>query len=229
MINKLISQLVVYGIEKRLIETDDKVYVTNKLLELFNVLEYTPEDVTPRSIACILDDMTEYALAKGILQEDTSATRDLFDTKIMGMITPPPSVVRKKFEENYLQSPKEATDYFYNFSRATNYIREDRIAKDEKWVAGTEYGEIDITINLSKPEKDPRDIAKAANQAKTEYPKCLLCEENEGYAGTLSHPARQNHRIIPIKLCNQNWILFRSFLITQLVLMQICRLLAVLF
>lgn len=139
------------------------------------------------------------------MEDDTITTKDLFDTKIMGLITPMPSQVREKFQRLYSESPKLATDYYYKFSQDTNYIRRDRIEKDEKWTTDTEYGQIDITINLSKPEKDPRDIAKAATAKKNEYPKCLLCEENEGYAGHISHPARQNHRIIPVKLADRDY------------------------
>ena len=204
--NKLISELVKYGIQRGLIDTEDKVFVTNRLLEVFELNNYVWADVEVRPIHCILSDMNDYAVEKGVI-EDTITNRDLFDTKVMGIITPMPSSVRSKFWALYEKSPKEATDYYYRFSQDTNYIRADRIAKDEKWKADTEYGEIDITINLSKPEKDPKDIAKAASQSKSEYPKCLLCEENEGYAGTLSHPARQNHRIIPIKLDEQNYFL----------------------
>lgn len=205
--NKLISELVKYGIQKGLIDIEDRIFVINKLLEVFGVNSFVWSDEKVRPIHCILSDMTDYAVECGIIEEDTVTNRDLFDTKVMGIITPMPSSVRNKFRELYAKSPKLATDFYYNFSIDTNYIRADRIAKDEKWKAYTEYGEIDITINLSKPEKDPRDIAKAASQSKGEYPKCLLCEENEGYAGTLSHPARQNHRIIPIKLDSQNYYL----------------------
>lgn len=203
--NRLISELVKYGINRGLIDTEDKVFVTNSLLELFGLDSFVWTEENVRPINCILSDMTDYAVKNGIIEEDTITNRDLFDTKVMGLITPLPSCVRNKFRELYAESPKKATDYYYRFSRDTNYIRKDRISKDERWVAATKYGEIDITINLSKPEKDPRDIAKAAGQAKSEYPKCLLCEENEGYAGTISHPARQNHRIIPIKLNGQNY------------------------
>lgn len=203
--NGLISELVGYGILNELIEEADKIYVTNRLLELFGLDSYAPEDIKGRPLADILSDMTDYAVKNGLIPEDTVTYRDLFDTKVMGLLTPAPSVVRAKFKELYAESPKAATDYYYRFSQATNYIRKDRIAKDEKWKADTPYGEIDITINLSKPEKDPRDIARAAAQVKNDYPKCLLCAENEGYAGTLSHPARQNHRIIPLKLDGQNY------------------------
>lgn len=205
--NKLISELITYGIENGLIDDADKVFVINRLLELFELNNFEWENEVVRPLNCILSDMTEYAIENGILKEDTITNRDLFDTKIMGMITPMPSYVRNKFKELYAESPKKATDFYYKLSKDTNYIRTDRIAKDEKWKAETEYGLIDMTINLSKPEKDPRDIAKAASQTKNEYPKCLLCEENEGYAGTISHPARQNHRIIPLSLDGQNYFM----------------------
>lgn len=205
--NKLISELVKYGIQRGLIDAEDKVFVINRLLEVFGLNSFEWSDEEVREIHCILSDMTDYAVENGIIEEDTITNRDLFDTKVMGIITPMPSSVRSKFRKLYEKSPKLATDFYYRFSQDTNYIRVDRIVRDEKWKADTEYGEIDITINLSKPEKDPRDIAKAASQSKSEYPKCLLCKENEGYAGTLSHPARQNHRIIPIKLNEQNYFL----------------------
>lgn len=198
--NKLISELVRYGIENGLINVEDKVYVVNRLLELFDMKDFVWSDEEVRPIHLILDDMIKYALELGLMEEDTITTRDLFDTKIMGLITPMPSQVRAHFKELYGVSPKLATDFYYKFSQDTNYIRRDRIEKDEKWTTDTEYGQIDITINLSKPEKDPRDIAKAAAQKKNEFPKCLLCEENEGYAGHITHPARQNHRIIPLSL-----------------------------
>lgn len=198
--DKLLSELVSYGMENGLIHSDDKVYVINRLLELFGKKDFTWSGEKIRPIHMILGDLTDYALEQGILAEDSIAVRDAFEARIMGVITPMPSQVRARFQELYGHSPKLATDYYYKFSQDTNYIRRERIQKDEKWTTQTEYGQIDITINLSKPEKDPRDIAKAAAQKKSDYPKCLLCEENEGYAGHFSHPARQNHRIIPISL-----------------------------
>lgn len=210
MINSLICELVNYGIEHGLVEPADKVFVTNQLLELFQISDYQDTDNTdskPRQLHLILEDMLSYAHEKGILEEDTITMKDLFDTKIMGLLTPLPSMVRKTFADKYAISPKEATDYYYHFSQSTNYIRKNRIEKDEKWVADTEFGPIDITINLSKPEKDPRDIAKAGSAKKSGYPSCLLCKENEGYAGHFSHPARQNHRIIPITLDSEPYYL----------------------
>lgn len=203
--DKLISELVNYGMEYGLINVEDKVYVVNRLLELFDKKDFTWSDEKVRPVHLILEDMMSYVLEQGILEDDTITTKDLFDTKIMGLITPMPSQVRARFRELYADSPKIATDFYYKFSQDTNYIRRDRIEKDEKWTTDTEYGQIDITINLSKPEKDPRDIAKAANQKKNDYPKCLLCEENEGYAGHVSHPARQNHRVIPVKLAGKDY------------------------
>ncbi len=197
---KLISELVSYGMENGLISRDDRVYVINRLMELFDKKEFVWSEEKVRPIHLILTDMMEYALKQGLMEDDTITSKDLFDTKIMGLITPMPSQVRESFKKLYNESPKLATDYYYKLSQDTNYIRRDRIIKDEKWTTDTEYGQIDITINLSKPEKDPRDIAKAATAKKNDYPKCLLCEENEGYAGHFSHPARQNHRIIPVEL-----------------------------
>ena len=209
-INNLITELVNYGIDKGLVDKADVIYVTNRLLELFQLNSYKKEDVPAyREVHLILKDMLDYAVEKGFL-EDTITNRDLFDTKIMGILTPAPSVIRSEFKKHYDISPQDATKYYYDFSRATNYIRNDRIIKDEKWTSDTEFGLMDITINLSKPEKDPRDIAKDAkgiNTEKSDYPACLLCHENEGYAGHFSHPARQNHRIIPITLAGESYYL----------------------
>ena len=208
MINEYINELVAYGLNHGLVDPEDEVYVTNRLLELFQLTEHegTAKEVrSERELSHILNDMLEYACRQGMLEEETITEKDLFDTKIMGILTPHPSVVRRQFWDKYSISPKAATDFYYQFSRATNYIRKDRIAKDEKWTANTEFGAMDITINLSKPEKDPRDIAKAGKAKKSGYPSCLLCKENEGYAGHISHPARQNHRIIPITLCGEQY------------------------
>ncbi len=208
-ISDLIDEVIAYGSKNGLVEDADRVYVRNRLLELFEEAEYAPsgESVKERAIDLILDDMLAVAIEKKLIESDTTARRDLFDTKIMGLITPMPSEVRRQFASRYAVSPKEATDYYYGISKATNYIRSGRIAKDIKWIASSPFGNLDITINLSKPEKDPRDIANALSAPKSGYPLCLLCMENEGYAGTLTHPARQNHRIIPIKLCGQPYFL----------------------
>ncbi len=210
-INTLITELVKYGTENGLVDEADKVYVTNTLLETLGLSDYEEDadalKASTRSIQSILDDILDYAKDNEICELDTVTQRDLFDTKLMGCITPLPSVVRAKFNEKLAHSTKEATDFYYSFSKATNYIRTERVAKDEKWVTATEYGDIDITINLSKPEKDPRDIAAAGKAKASGYPKCLLCKENEGYAGHISHPARQNHRVIPIKLSGDDYFL----------------------
>lgn len=206
-ISTLIKELVIYGKNTGLVDDTDETYTVNRLLELFGSNDYAPGDVSEvRSLDLILSDMLDYSVAEGLI-EDTITQRDLFDTKIMGLLTPPPSTVQKKFKDAYGSSPVEATRYYYDFAKNTNYIRIDRIKKDLKWSTETEFGKIDITINLSKPEKDPRDIIKAGQAKKSGYPACLLCRENEGYAGHISHPARQNHRIIPITLCNESYFL----------------------
>ena len=216
-INALIKELINYGTSNGLISEDDIVYTTNRLLEFFKLSDYNESPIEAesdnqknRKLQEILDDMLDYAFENGLMENDTITYRDLYDTAIMGLITPPPSVVREKFSGLYKNDPanaKAATDFYYAFSKATNYIRTDRIVKDEKWITSTKYGDLDITINLSKPEKDPRDIAAAGKAKKSGYPACLLCMENEGYAGHLSHPARQNHRIIPIKLEGEDYYL----------------------
>ena len=180
MINEYINELVAYGLNQGLVDPEDEVYVTNRLLELFQLTEHegTAKEVrSERELSQILNDMLEYACRQGMLEEETITEKDLFDTKIMGILTPNPSVVRRQFWDKYSISPKTATDFYYQFSQATNYIRKERIAKDEKWTANTEFGAMDITINLSKPEKDPRDIAKAGKAKKSGYPSCLLCKE----------------------------------------------------
>ena len=209
MINTYITELVNYGIRNGLIDEQDRIYSINRLTELMGLDEFIVPENQPeeRDLHFILEDMMAWAFEHGVMQSDTNASKDLFDTKIMGVITPPPSVVINTFNDLRLKSPKLATAWYYNFSKVTNYIRTDRIAKDVKWVSPTEFGDIDITINLSKPEKDPRDIAAAGKAKSTSYPKCLLCPENEGYAGTLTHPARQNHRIIPITLDGDQYYL----------------------
>lgn len=208
MINRLINELVAYGIREHLVDEDDRVFVTNNLLDLFKQVEFDKEEIKEeRVLADILKDMCDFAVKEKIIEDDSVTVTDLFDTKIMGLLTPMPSTVRRIFKEIYSVDSKLATDYFYKLSKRSNYIRADRIAKDEKWVTDTEYGPIDITINLSKPEKDPRDIAKAGAAKKSGYPSCLLCMENEGYAGTFSHPARQNLRVIPIVLDGEDYFL----------------------
>ncbi len=200
--NTLITELIEYGIKTNLIDPMDSIYVTNKMCELCGIYEYVPTDLdSTRELHEILEDLIT------LMGAQTTGEKDLLDTKIMGLMTPPPSSVIRKFEDLYKESPKLATDWYYSFSQKTNYIRKDRIAKDVKWLVPTEYGNLDITINLSKPEKDPRDIAAAGKAKSTAYPKCLLCQENEGYAGHANHPARQNHRIIPFELMGESYFL----------------------
>lgn len=207
MIQQNIKKLVRYGLLTGLIEKEDEIYTTNRLLELFGLDELEEGDDVSMSVEeleAVLKEMLDYACEKGLI-EDSIVYRDLFDTKIMGLLTPRPSEVIRTFREKYERDPKEATDYFYKLSRDTDYIRRYRIEKDQKWISSTKYGDLDITINLSKPEKDPKAIAAAKNAKQSGYPKCLLCRENEGYAGRVNHPARQNHRIIPVTINGSQW------------------------
>lgn len=208
----LILRLVSYGINTGLIEKEDIIYTQNRLLSLFHMDE--PDD----SCTCltadnedtleeILSGLLDYAYEKGIIPENTVTYRDLFDVKLMASLVKRPSEVIREFWQNYSCSPKLATDSYYKFSCDTDYIRRYRIKKDLKWKTSTEYGDIDITVNLSKPEKDPKAIAAAKLQKQSGYPKCLLCKENEGYAGRVNHPARDNHRIIPLTIDGDNWFM----------------------
>lgn len=209
MIQEAIQKLTEYGIVTGLITENDRIYTQNRLLELFDLdeLENTDTDVSVRTeeLETILAEMLSYAHEKGILPEDDIVHRDLFDTNIMGLLTPRPSEVIDRFHALYEESPEKATNYYYKFSQDTDYIRRYRIAKDVKWTTDTAYGRLDITINLSKPEKDPKAIAAAKLAKQSGYPKCLLCKENVGYRGRLNHPARQNHRIIPVTIQNSDW------------------------
>ena len=218
MIQERILELTEYGLVTGLVEPEDRRFTINRLLELFHLDELDDEvaaayakrtpmtqESAEAALEGILNEMLDYAAEDGLMPEDTITYRDLFDTKIMGMLVPRPSEVIKRFQALYQISPKEATDYFYKLSRDTNYIRRYRIKKDQKWTADTEFGTLDITINLSKPEKDPKAIAAAKLAKQSGYPKCLLCKENEGYAGRVNHPARQNHRIIPVTINHSDW------------------------
>ena len=202
--SQYILALVEHGIRAGLIQPEDKVWAVNCLLDVMKLDDV--EDAVPAQLQLheILDAMTQNAVDRGVC-DDNLVARELFDTKLMGVLTPMPHEVRRKFKELYAQDPKAATDWYYAFSQNTNYIRRDRIAKDEKWKYASAYGELDITINLSKPEKDPRAIAAAKLAPQSGYPKCLLCQENEGYAGRMNHPARQNHRIIPMIINHSAW------------------------
>lgn len=207
MIESSIKKLVTYGIETGLITQEDKIYITNALLELFGLSDYTEpeEEYENVELEPVLTEMLDYAAHKGLLEDDSVIYRDLFDTRIMGILTPMPHQIIQKFRDLYQISPLQATDFYYDFSQSTDYIRTYRVKKDWKWITSTPYGDLDITINLSKPEKDPKAIAAAKNAKQSSYPKCQLCMENEGYAGRINHPARQNHRIIPITINDKNW------------------------
>ena len=205
-VNVYITALVQYGIDKKLIEPCDKVFIINQLLTPLQLDSYEPAEIRAMSLEQILKGLTDYAVNRGIIADDITS-RDLFDTKLMGILTPPPREVRSKFAALYEKSPEEATEWYYRFTQDTDYIRRYRIQKDVRWKAATEYGNLDITINLSKPEKDPKAIAAAKAAPQSGYPKCVLCHENEGYAGRLNHPARQNHRVIPVTIADADWYL----------------------
>ncbi len=217
MIQKNIVKLVQYGIATGLIDAEDKVCITNKILELLKIDAIDDEALqeimdfggSDKSIVdeleTILGGICDYAYEQGLMEENSVGYRDLFDTKVMSLLVDRPSNVIRRFYELYKEDPVKATTQHYKFSQDTDYIRRYRIAKDMKWLAPTEYGDLDITINLSKPEKDPKAIAAAKLAKQTSYPKCLLCMENEGYAGRLNHPSRQNHRIIPVTIQDSKW------------------------
>ena len=209
MIDNAVAQLVRYAEQTGLIAPEDHVWAVNSQLEMRRLDSYTEPALsdTPIDLPAVLDALLDDAHARGVLENNSIVYRDLFDTALMGRLTPPPREVAARFRALYDESPSRATDWYYQFSQDTNYIRRDRIAKDMQWKAPTEYGELDITINLSKPEKDPKAIAAARDLPASAYPKCQLCAENEGYAGRVNHPARQNHRIIPITIDGQPWFL----------------------
>lgn len=219
MIQERILELTEYGLVTGLITEDDKIYTINRLMELFELDEMEDsvfeayalrqpmtQQTAEESLEDILAEMMDYAYEKGIMKENSIVYKDLFDTKIMGILVPRPAEVRARFKDLYEHtSAQAATDYFYKLSCDSNYIRRQRIKKDRKWTTETEFGTLDITINLSKPEKDPKAIAAAKNAKQSAYPKCQLCKENEGYAGRVNHPARQNHRIIPVTINHSDW------------------------
>ena len=209
MIDVAIAKLVRYAQDTGLIAPEDHTWAVNMLLEALKLDSWEqPElDNEPIDLPAVLDELMNDAHARGVLENDSIVYRDLFDTSLMGRLTPPPREVIARFRELYAKNPIEATDWYYKFSQGTNYIRRDRIARDVQWKAQTDYGELDITINLSKPEKDPKAIAAARDLPASQYPKCQLCQENEGYAGRVNHPARQNHRIIPITIDKNPWYL----------------------
>ena len=209
MINAAISKLATYALRTGLIEACEYAWAINSILDVLKLDSYTDpgQEWGEIDLPAVLDELMDDAYARGVLSENSIVYRDLFDTELMGRLTPRPAQVVGKFQALYAEDPAKATDWYYQFSQNTNYIRRDRIAKDMQWKAPTQYGELDITINLSKPEKDPKAIAAARNLPASNYPRCALCAENEGYAGRVNHPARQNHRIVPITINSSPWFL----------------------
>lgn len=209
MVDKAVSQLVRYCMDTGLIEECERNWAINSVLDVLKLDDYTDTDPGEEELVLsdILEELLDDAARRGVLEHDSVVYRDMLDTELMGRLTPRPAEVIRRFQLLYSQSPSAATDWYYGFSQDTNYIRRDRIARDVQWKAETEYGELDITINLSKPEKDPKAIAAARNAVASSYPKCQLCAENEGYAGRVDHPARQNHRMIPITINGSPWYL----------------------
>lgn len=204
-----ITRLVAFAQEKQLIQPEDTIYTTNQLLGLLQLTDFNPAEVAVPKVenpASLLTPLIDYAVEQGLI-EDTITERDLFDTKLMDVFMPRPSQVIAEFNQHYAAHPQKATEYFYTLSKASNYIRTDRTDQNIVWQTPTPYGTLDMTINLSKPEKDPRDIAKEKHVKSTNYPKCLLCVENEGFHGTIKHPARNNHRILPVSLTGEAWYL----------------------
>ena len=207
MCYQAIEDLLGYALRTGLIEEYDRTWAVNSLLQAMGLDFWEePQQVKDRPLEDILKELLDDAAARGRIEDDTTS-RDLFDTELMGRLTPRPAQVIREFRRLYQADPKAATDWFYRFSQDTDYIRRYRIARDVKWKAATPYGDMDITINLSKPEKDPKAIAAAKAAPQTSYPKCQLCRENEGYAGRLNHPARQNHRSVPITINQEDWFL----------------------
>ena len=206
MLSENIKKLVEYGVQAGLVPECERIYTTNLLLEMFCEDSYEDIEIDGEDIELeeVLKNLLDEAVSRGII-EDSIVYRDLFDTRLMNCLMPRPSQVQKSFWEKYEKSPEEATEYFYKLSQDSDYIRRYRVKKDMKWKVDSPYGEIDITVNLSKPEKDPKAIAAAKNAKASSYPKCLLCMENEGYAGRVNHPARENHRIIPITVNDSKW------------------------
>ena len=206
-LQKEITKLVQYGLDHELIQPEDKIYTINQYLEIFHLDEYEEPDISGEEIVLedILKNLLDAAYDRYIIKSNDVVTRDLFDTRLMGVLVAKPSQIIKEFWEHYEESPEAATNFFYKFSQDTDYIRRYRIKKDMRWKVDSPYGEIDITINLSKPEKDPKAIAAAKNAKQSAYPKCQLCMENEGYAGRMNHPARQNHRIILLTINGSKW------------------------
>lgn len=208
MIYEAISRLLDYGVKRNIFTIEDTLYLRNRLLDALGLSAWgdTGAESNDMDIDEILAPIIDYAVEKGIIA-DTANSRDLFDTKIMGLLMPLPREVLADFDKRYDISPDFATEWYYRFSKDVNYVRAGRIAKDLKWQYECDYGTLDITVNLSKPEKDPRDIAAARSAVASGYPKCQLCLENSGFAGHISHPARQNLIPIPITVAGEDWSL----------------------
>ena len=209
MVDEAISKLAEYALRTGLIQPCERTWAINTILDVLKRDSWTDpgREVGDIDLAAVLGELTDDAYGRGVLTENSVVYRDLFDSELMGRLTPRPAQVIEKFQALYRESPRAATDWYYAFSQDTNYIRRDRIAKDVQWKTDTEYGALDITINLSKPEKDPKAIAAARDLPASDYPRCQLCAENEGYAGRVNHPARQNHRIVPITIHGSPWFL----------------------
>ena len=205
-VNGYLTALVEYGLKTGLIQDCDRTYIINQLLMTMGLDSYEEEAAPSMELEDILAGLLSDAVSRGVIEDNITA-KDLFDTKLMGVLTPLPREVRAKFAALYAENPQKATDWYYTLSQDTDYIRRYRIKKDLRWKTATEYGDLDITINLSKPEKDPKAIAAAKAAPQSGYPKCQLCPENEGYAGRMNHPARENHRIVPITVAGANWYL----------------------
>lgn len=201
---RLIGELAEYGVKTGLIPESERNYAINLLLDIFHEDAYEANETKGEELEDILKGLLDIAVDKGLI-EDSIVNRDLFDTRLMNTITPRPGEVIRKYQELFARSPKDATDWFYKFCGDSDYIRRYRAKKDVKWTVDTDFGELDITINLAKPEKDPKAIAAAAKMAQSSYPKCQLCVENMGYAGRLNHPARQTLRIMPITINGSEW------------------------
>ena len=207
-IQESINELINYGLTHELLTTDTANFAANRVLEVLQVDAYEFKKLTiNKNLDEILAPMLTYALKCGLIKNDTTDERDLFDTKMLGLLTPQPQHITTKFQQLQAVNPQSATDYFYKLSKATNYIRTERIKKDQQWQVATAYGTLNLTINLAKPEKDPKTIAQAKLLPSSSYPKCVLCKENVGYAGHLNHPARQNHRIVPVQLGEEQWFM----------------------
>ncbi len=207
--NVEISRLLEYGLQRGLIAPEDKAYAANRMLALLGLREFEPQPVEEELHTPVepLERLCQFAAEAGLIDPDTRDGRDQFDTELMNCLMPRPSQVVREFYSLYEKDKQAATDYYYQLARSSNYIRVDRIEKDRMWTAPTPYGDLVITINLSKPEKDPKAIAAAKNAPQSGYPKCALCRENEGYLGSANQAARGNHRLIPLELGGEPWFL----------------------